>query len=444
MVTDPLVTDKPYGSVYEAGQDTNNTRASDKPLLIDQPPPADLTVGSVVSPQSAMAGSTIQLTWQTINAGVNPAVGSWTDIAYLSTDNVWDINDTPIGTYNFTGPLASGAGYTTPPVNAIVPAALPGTYRIIVRTDVFDTVPELREDNNSGISLGTLQVEVPQLTLGVAQTIVLNSGQDQLFKVVVPQGGTLRVDLTSPDATSSNVLYLRYNDLPSGANYDASYANTLQADQYAVIPSTTAGIYYVLARGEANHAATATLLAQLLPFQITDISPDAGGDSQFVTTTITGAQFDPQAIVKLVRPGYAEYEPVSYKVEDQTRIVAVFDLTDAPHGLYDVEVINPNGDDRAGALPLSGGRHDRARRQRFARRGARHLGRTERAIRLYDHEPQQRRHSLCRFQLWHPHDAQQRRRRLSRHDDKPVRAPPTSLASIGRASLRSPTSMVRR
>src|SRR5262249_30501506 len=48
------------------------------------------------------------------------------------------------------------------------------------------------------------------------------------------------------------------------------------------------------------------------------------------------------AIVKLVRPGFAEYEPVSYKVLDATRIVA-FDLTSAPHGLYDVKVINPDG-----------------------------------------------------------------------------------------------------
>ncbi|MDG9698110.1 hypothetical protein QC281_49580, partial [Streptomyces sp. DH17] len=54
--------------------------------------------------------------------------------------------------------------------------------------------------------------------------------------------------------------------------------------------------------------------------------------------------FDPPAIVKFVRPGFAEYEPVSYQVVDKTKIIAIFDFTNAPHGLYDVEVINPNGD----------------------------------------------------------------------------------------------------
>src|SRR5581483_8883158 len=49
------------------------------------------------------------------------------------------------------------------------------------------------------------------------------------------------------------------------------------------------------------------------------------------------------AIVKLVRPGFAEVEPVSARVMDGTRIVAVFDLRQVPHGLYDLTVINPDG-----------------------------------------------------------------------------------------------------
>src|SRR5262249_6445876 len=60
--------------------------------------------------------------------------------------------------------------------------------------------------------------------------------------------------------------------------------------------------------------------------------------------TINGAQFRPNAIVKLARPGIAEYEPVVYKVIDSTKIIATFDFTGAPHGLYDLEVINPSGD----------------------------------------------------------------------------------------------------
>ena len=57
-----------------------------------------------------------------------------------------------------------------------------------------------------------------------------------------------------------------------------------------------------------------TLVAETLPFQITDVTPDQGGDSRWVTMTIRGARFKPGALVKLVRPGIDEIEPVRYQV----------------------------------------------------------------------------------------------------------------------------------
>ena len=116
-----------------------------------------------------------------------------------------------------------------------------------------------------------------------------------------------------------------------------------------MIPSTEPGIYYVLVRGysrtsgrHAGHAAGRTAAAGHHRR-----ATDAGGDSKYVTTTIRGAQFHEDAIVKLVRPGIAEYEPVVYEVIDSTKIIATFDFTDAPHGLYDLKVINPGGERRS-------------------------------------------------------------------------------------------------
>ncbi len=63
-----------------------------------------------------------------------------------------------------------------------------------------------------------------------------------------------------------------------------------------------------------------------MPLTITDVQTDAGGDTGYVTTTITGAGFNPKAIVKLIRPGFAEIEPVTYQVVDATKIIAEFDL----------------------------------------------------------------------------------------------------------------------
>ena len=47
--------------------------------------------------------------------------------------------------------------------------------------------------------------------------------------------------------------------------------------------------------------------------------------------------------MKLIRPGISEVLPVRAQVLDSTKIAAIFDFTDVPHGLYDVKVINPDG-----------------------------------------------------------------------------------------------------
>src|SRR5262249_34178241 len=157
-------------------------------------------------------------------------------------------------------------------------------------------------------------------------------------------GATLRVDLTTAAGSASNELFLRYNDVPTGVAYDAAYQGPLRANQFATISSTQPGVYFIRIRGqsEPGEHTPVSVLARVLPFTITDVTPDAGGDSRYVTTHIHGAQFAANAIVKLVRPGFAEYEPVSSKVVGPTEIVAIFDLSEAPHGLYDLEVINPN------------------------------------------------------------------------------------------------------
>jgi hypothetical protein len=58
---------------------------------------------------------------------------------------------------------------------------------------------------------------------------------------------------------------------------------------------------------------------------------------------IEGAHFRPGALVKLSRPGEFEIEPERWQVLDARRIEAVFDLRHTPHGLYDLSVINPDG-----------------------------------------------------------------------------------------------------
>ncbi len=342
IVTDPVNPSvSTYGAVLE-GNELNNTTASPLPVIINQPPPADLVVTSVTPQATGRSGQPTTVSWTVTNQGQFPAAGSWTDAVYLSPTSIWNVTDPLVGEVQHSESSLANGGTYTGTLTAVLPPAVPGSYYLIVRTNLFDDVYEgdAGFQNNITPSAAQMAVTVPSLQLGVPLAATITAGKDQLFQVTVPENQTLQVSLTSTTPNAANQIYIRYNAVPNAFQYDASYSGVLMANQVATIPGTEAGTYYVLVRGSTNPV---TLLAQLLPFEITNVTPDSGGDSRYVTTVISGAQFDPKALVKLVRPGFAEYEPVSYQVVNSTEIIAVFDLTDAPHGLYDVTVINPDG-----------------------------------------------------------------------------------------------------
>ena len=155
----------------------------------------------------------------------------------------------------------------------------------------------------------------------------------------------MRVTIFADD-DSTHEVFLRHNTAPTVRTFDASSGGTLSETPFAIVPTTEAGTYYVLVRGFATEsdASPIRILAELLPLAITNIETDIGGDSKYVTTTISGARFHEDAIVKLVRPGFAEIVPVNRNYVSASEIIVTFDFEDAPHGLYDVQVINPSGE----------------------------------------------------------------------------------------------------
>ncbi len=348
VITDPARY-QPTGDVFELNAEKNNDRHTVAPIIFELPPPTDLQVTSVDVPSLAKSGEPITVGWTVTNASSSePATGQWSDTLYLSSDATWDIHDVPLGRMSFSGTLAPGENYSQS-LTTLMPPATPGQYRVITRTDIFNQVYEREFDaNNALASAETISVTVEQLQLGVRHPTTLSTGQTRLFQVTVPHDQTLRVTLSTDADKSANEIFLRYDAAPTIASYDAAYEGGLDSDLQAIIPSTQPGVYYVLVRGfnEPADDTQVTLLAELLPLVITDIHTDVGGDSKFVTTTIEGARFDQNAIVKLIRPGFAEFVPAVYEVIDSTKIIATFDFTDAPHGLYDVTVINP-GDESA-------------------------------------------------------------------------------------------------
>ncbi len=345
VLTDPIPgTSAPRGIVFEGAFEDNNATAAPLPVLIERPPPSDLVVDDITAPATGATGQPITVSFTVRNKAGATAEGSWSDSVYLSADSTWDLGDVLLGKVSHSGDLAVGLTYTAQ-LTATLPPTRAGAYRIIVRTDIFDEVYEgVDERNNTTASGSAVTVSVPELQLGVPLPTTLSPGVERLYKLTVGSGQTLSVALDAADDLSTNELYVRYGDVPSGLAFDFGAQQALSADPTTVVPSTLAGDYYFLIRGRSGSGVTnATLTVKALPFSVTDVSVDQGGDSRWVTATITGAQFRPDALVKLVRPGIAEVVPANFQVIDATKIIATFDLRDVPHGLYDVAVINPNG-----------------------------------------------------------------------------------------------------
>ena len=384
-VTDPVRIGT-IGDVFENGREKNE-RASAFPVVISLPPPADLRVQGIVGPPEARVGNTVDLRWTVRNTSLETAAGTWYDSVYLSSDGVWDVNDRLLGRTSFTGNVLPGQEYDSV-LTARIPAVTPGNYRLIVRADIFNQVYEDQGDANNitaatdvmRIRAETVQFGSTQsiaqlfgadvvaqtqslsvgpnaldgiattqasggLQLGVTVQTTLDTDQERLFELEVPADQTLRIRLRGGGENAIHELYVRHREAPFLNEYDATSETQLASELTAVIPNTKPGTYYILIRGrsEPQVATSVTLIAELLPLAITSIHTDVGGDGRFVTTTIRGARFHENATVKLLRPGFAEFVPVAWKVIDPATVRATFDFTGAPHGLYDLQVTNPDG-----------------------------------------------------------------------------------------------------
>jgi parallel beta-helix repeat protein len=118
-------------------------------------PGPDLAVASVLAPQNAQFGQSIEVTWTVSNVGNQPATSRWSDRLWLSRDTVRSAGDISLMTQAVeAAPLAVGTEYTRT-ATVTLPFDLSmaeGMYYIIVQADALGTQPESEERNNVGVS----------------------------------------------------------------------------------------------------------------------------------------------------------------------------------------------------------------------------------------------------------------------------------------------------
>ncbi|HVX61185.1 MAG TPA: CARDB domain-containing protein, partial [Pirellulales bacterium] len=233
-------------AVYERGVSADRIGLSDQALDVALQPPLDLVAGTVTIPASAVPGQPVTVTYSVSNNSSNSYAGDWFDSLYLSPTNTWQLSNPLLGRVHHTGGVAANGSYSET-LTAPLPGVSPGTYYVVLRSDIRNQVPETDETNNLSASAQT-SLDVPEIIAGAPGTPVagsLTQGGSAYYKVTVDAGQTLQFALSDAQANDVNGLYVSFGQAPSPSQSDFHGDQALGANQTITIPSTRAGTYYV-------------------------------------------------------------------------------------------------------------------------------------------------------------------------------------------------------
>ncbi len=313
---------------------SNNTAFAPQPVQISLPPQADLVAGTVTIPANALAGQDITVSYQVTNGGGNPADGSWVDSLYLSPTPNWVVSDPLLGQVHQTQDVAPGGSYTGS-LTAPVPGVTPGSYYVILRTNILDTLPESTLTNNLSASLTQTAIDAPELTLGTTIDGTLDQGQYAYYKVEVSFDQTLSVLLSTTATSADNELYVSFGTMPTRSQYDFRF-EVPGADQQILVPTTQQGSYYILAYASSlgGGAEPFSLTANLVPFSLLSIDQSAIGNSGNATIDIRGSMLDTATSFVLMGPNGTAIAGQNPLEVNSTNVYETFDTTGALLGSY--------------------------------------------------------------------------------------------------------------
>jgi hypothetical protein len=331
-------------AVIELAEDNN---LAFSPIAIFTPPGSDLIVQQINHPDTAWLGYPINdVSWQVHNVSANAATGVSADGIYLSKTTQIDSTAILQGIVhkNISIPPLAMQALTHAP---LVTGVTEGLYRMIVRTDLLNNIPEIDKTNNNGISEKPIFIGVKPLVLDVPETNTLHQ-VDRYYKISIPddlRGATILVTLKTPDSlTLKNEMYAAGGYIPTAARFDQRFGIPNSGNQTLVIESANSAEHYVLVRSVTPNAPVQqiTLTAVRLPFAILTIQSNSGGNGGNVTVRIHGSLFSQGMTARLSRPGTTiEASRIFYG--SGGLVFATFPLQGRPLGLYTVSLHKSDG-----------------------------------------------------------------------------------------------------
>jgi hypothetical protein len=299
----------------------------------------DLELVSVVAAAAVDLGDDISVTYSGRNLSDAPLLRGWTDSLYVSPTPELGPDAQLLTRVTNTGGLAALTPYTNT-VTVPFPGVVPGDYYVIAVVDSRSIIPDLDRDNNIGATAATTAVTIPELTLGVTLNNIINAGRSRYYRLTLPANDDILVILDLP-AGWQGELYLRRGQIPTRSQFDAKPISFGAAEQRIFLPDALPGEWYVLVHGrsEAGAGVPFSLLAESRPFLLFDAQGRVGGNAGSITLNVTGAGFTPGTAVTLRDNGNI-IATAAIAFVNSYHLLATFDLTGAPLGLYDLWAVD--------------------------------------------------------------------------------------------------------
>lgn len=324
----------------EPDAEGNNLGLSATLFNVQLAPPVDLVAGSVSVPEQATLGAAMAVSYTVSNASSFEALGSWRDVLYLSTDDIFDSGDIYFGAADISGPVAGGGSYSRT-VTAALPGVDPGAYRLIVRSDVRNVIAESDETNNLSASVDSVELDVPELTLGQALSGSFAAGQSLYYKVRVDAGEALRFTLDGPGSDVAHDMFVGFERVPSRSFNQAGTGELFTPDPVVTIPATEAGVYYVRLDPSPQGPGAFSLLASLVPFSVERVRESTVGNTGEVTVRVDGTLFTADTQFELVAADGSRFAAEAVSLRDAGRGFVTFDLFGAEPGRFDLVATRP-------------------------------------------------------------------------------------------------------
>ncbi|NJO93385.1 MAG: APHP domain-containing protein, partial [Hydrococcus sp. RM1_1_31] len=289
-----------YGSQLETNE-TDNLRAVS--INVNA---TDLTVSAPNAPTSIKLGETANISWTVTNIGIGRATANWSDVVYLSSDQILDASDLFLSSSTTQTPLEAGKSYTAEQ-NIIFPGNMAtGNYYLLFTTDRNNNQKESNENNN--IIARSVELTAPNLSvssISIPNASIAQSGQSLAVNWTVNNTGTViatgswsdRIYL-SADGTLNNSIFLKAIARTQPIAVGESYTTSTDI----VLPDVVDGNYRLLvvtdannqliesSTGETNNQSTSATFAIGHPDLVAAITPPSkiiSGSTIPLTWTIT-------------------------------------------------------------------------------------------------------------------------------------------------------------